>query len=131
MHMSVAYGTRRDASWQLQPFCADRARVRPQGKACQMISRLVGEKLQIGCPGLATAIATVYPRVQHQRYWMHKMRSILGHVHSTHAAHGLLHQRTASNASSALFCTCGLASPLLIFAFVFSNSYSRMLTGNL
>jgi len=30
-----------------------------------------------GCAGLAAAIRTVYPRVRHQRCWVHKMRNIL------------------------------------------------------
>ena len=30
-----------------------------------------------GCAGLAAAILTVYPRVRHQRCWVHKMRNIL------------------------------------------------------
>ena len=33
-----------------------------------------------GCPGLAAAIPTVYPRVRHQRCWVHKMRNILEKV---------------------------------------------------
>ncbi len=33
-----------------------------------------------GCPGLAAAIQTVYPRVKHQRCWVHKMRNILEKV---------------------------------------------------
>ena len=33
-----------------------------------------------GCPGLAAAISTVYPRVRHQRCWVHKMRNILEKV---------------------------------------------------
>ncbi|HEX9112388.1 MAG TPA: transposase, partial [Terriglobales bacterium] len=33
-----------------------------------------------GCPGLAAAIPTVYPRVRHQRCWVHKMRNILDQV---------------------------------------------------
>lgn len=33
-----------------------------------------------GCAGLAAAIPTVYPRVLHQRCWVHKMRNILEHV---------------------------------------------------
>ena len=33
-----------------------------------------------GCPRLAAAIATVYPRGRHQRCWMHKMRNILEKV---------------------------------------------------
>jgi putative transposase len=45
---------------------------------------LKGDKLQLividGCPGLAAAIQTVYPRVAHQRCWVHKMRNILDKV---------------------------------------------------
>ena len=41
---------------------------------------LRGKHLQLiitdGCPGLAGAIQTVYPRVLHQRCWVHKMRNI-------------------------------------------------------
>lgn len=33
-----------------------------------------------GCKGLAAALQTVYPRVQHQRCWVHKMRNILESV---------------------------------------------------
>ena len=33
-----------------------------------------------GCAGLAAAIQTVYPRVPHQRCWVHKMRNILEKV---------------------------------------------------
>jgi transposase-like protein len=45
---------------------------------------LRGENLLLivtdGCAGLAAAIPTVYPRVLHQRCWVHKMRNILEHV---------------------------------------------------
>jgi putative transposase len=45
---------------------------------------LKGDKLLLivtdGCPGLAAAIQTVYPRVAHQRCWVHKMRNILDKV---------------------------------------------------
>jgi transposase-like protein len=27
-----------------------------------------------GCPGLAAAIETIYPRAHHQRYWVHNLR---------------------------------------------------------
>lgn len=41
---------------------------------------LRGKHLQLiitdGCPGLAGAIQTVYPRVLQQRCWVHKMRNI-------------------------------------------------------
>ena len=43
---------------------------------------LRGKHLQLiitdGCPGLAGAIQTVYPRVLHQRCWVQKMRSCAG-----------------------------------------------------
>jgi transposase-like protein len=45
---------------------------------------LRGKNLQLvisdGCPGLARALETVYPRVRHQRCWVHKMRNILEKV---------------------------------------------------
>ena len=45
---------------------------------------LEGNQLQLivtdGCPGLAAAIQTVYPRVLHQRCWVHQMRNILEKV---------------------------------------------------
>jgi len=45
---------------------------------------LEGRNLQLivtdGCPGLAAAIPTVYPRARHQRCWVHKMRNILEKV---------------------------------------------------
>jgi putative transposase len=45
---------------------------------------LEGKNLQLivtdGCPGLAAAIPTVYPRALHQRCWVHKMRNILEKV---------------------------------------------------
>jgi transposase-like protein len=34
-----------------------------------------------GCAGLAAAIQTVYPRVPHQRRWVHKMRNLCEAVH--------------------------------------------------
>jgi transposase-like protein len=33
-----------------------------------------------GCAGLAAALQTVYPRVGHQRCWVHKLRNLLGAV---------------------------------------------------
>jgi len=45
---------------------------------------LEGQNLELivtdGCPGLAAAIQTVYPRALHQRCWVHKMRNILEKV---------------------------------------------------
>jgi len=45
---------------------------------------LSGQSLELivtdGCPGLAAALQTVYPRVAHQRCWVHKMRNIVARV---------------------------------------------------
>src|SRR5262249_22295580 len=42
---------------------------------------LQGQKLKLivtdGCPGLRAALQTVYPRVPHQRCWVHKMRNLV------------------------------------------------------
>ena len=87
VHMLVAYGIRKDGSRQLLAF------LRSSGKSQQAWEGLLndlyrrgleGKKLALivtdGCPGLAAAIATVYPRVLHQRCWVHKMRNILEKV---------------------------------------------------
>ena len=67
--------------------CAARAKARRTGKAClkDLYRRgLGGRALRLiitdGCAGLAAAIRTVYPRVRHQRCWVHKMRNILEKV---------------------------------------------------
>jgi len=40
-----------------------------------------GRQLQLivtdGCAGLATSLQTIYPRVAHQRCWVHKLRNLL------------------------------------------------------
>ncbi len=66
------------------PFCAARARAKAdwEGLLQDLYRRgLEGKNLQLiltdGCAGLAAAIRTVYPRVRHQRCWVHKMRNIL------------------------------------------------------
>src|SRR5215471_3097191 len=67
-------------------FCAAREKASLPGKDCSILYRrgLQGENLLLivtdGCPGLAAAIETVYPRVLHQRCWVHKMRNILDKV---------------------------------------------------
>jgi transposase-like protein len=87
VQMLVAYGVRADGSRQLLAF------LRTQGESqaawegfLQDLYRrgLEGKKLLLivtdGCPGLAAALQTVYPRVPHQRCWVHKMRNILEKV---------------------------------------------------
>lgn len=54
VQMLEAYGVRQDGR---------------RGKHLQLI-------ITDGCPGLAGAIQTVYPRMLHQRCWVHKMRKI-------------------------------------------------------
>ena len=53
---------------------------------------LRGKNLQMvitdGCPGLARALETVYPRALHQRCWVHKMRNILEKVRRRDEAEG-------------------------------------------
>src|SRR6266566_6981714 len=84
VQMLVAYGIRRDGSRHLLAF------LRSQGESqadwetlLQDLYRrgLEGQALGLiltdGCAGLAAAIRTVYPRVRHQRCWVHKMRNIL------------------------------------------------------
>lgn len=83
VQMLVAYGVRADGTRQLLSF------MRSQGESQQAWEGLLndlyqrgikGKHLQLiitdGCPGLAAAIQTVYPRVLHQRCWVHKMRNL-------------------------------------------------------
>jgi transposase-like protein len=87
VQMLVAYGVRGDGRRQLLAF------LRTQGESqaawegfLQDLYRrgLTGRNLLLivtdGCAGLAAALQTVYPRVAHQRCWVHKMRNILEKV---------------------------------------------------
>jgi len=83
----VAYGVRPNGERQLLAF--GRAKSESQagweGLLNDLYQRgLRGQKLQLvitdGCPGLARALETVYPRARHQRCWVHKMRNILEKV---------------------------------------------------
>lgn len=87
VQMLVAYGVRRDGQRQLLAFLRSQGESQSawEGLLGDLYRRgLHGEKLQLiltdGCAGLAAAIQTVYPRVLHQRCWVHKMRNILEHV---------------------------------------------------
>jgi len=80
----VAYGIRRDGSRHLLAFLRSQGESQADGEALlQDLYRrgLEGQALGLiltdGCAGLAAAIRTVYPRVRHQRCWVHKMRNIL------------------------------------------------------
>lgn len=87
VQMLVAYGVRRDGRRQLLAFLRSQGESQSawEGLLGDLYRRgLQGEKLELiltdGCAGLAAAIQTVYPRVPHQRCWVHKMRNILEHV---------------------------------------------------
>jgi len=87
VHMLVAYGVRRDGTRQLLAFVHSQGESQAEweGLLQDLYQRgLQGRQLGLivtdGCPGLATAIQTVYPRVRHQRCWVHKMRNILERV---------------------------------------------------
>jgi len=87
VQMLVAYGVRANGSRQLLAFLRSEGESQQawEGLLNDLYGRgLVGKKLALivtdGCPGLAAAIQTVYPRVLHQRCWVHKMRNILEKV---------------------------------------------------
>jgi putative transposase len=83
----VAYGIRRNGQRELLAFTRAKGESQAgwEGLLNDLWQRgLRGQHLQLvitdGCPGLARALETVYPRVRHQRCWVHKMRNILGKV---------------------------------------------------
>lgn len=87
VQMLVAYGVRRDGTRQLLGFLRTRGESQSHWEALlnDLYRRgLKGDELLLivtdGCPGLAAAIQTVYPRAAHQRCWVHKMRNILEKV---------------------------------------------------
>jgi len=87
VQMLVAYGVRANGSRQLLAFLrsSGESQAAWEGFLQDLYRRgLEGKKLLLilsdGCPGLAAALQTVYPRVPHQRCWVHKMRNILEKV---------------------------------------------------
>ncbi len=87
VHMLLAYGVRRDGARHLLAFLRSQGESQAdwEGLLGDLYRRgLEGKQLGLivtdGCPGLAAAIPTVYPRVRHQRCWVHKMRNILEKV---------------------------------------------------
>jgi putative transposase len=87
VQLLVAYGVRADGSRQLLSFLRSQGESQSgwEGLLNDLHHRgLKGEQLALivtdGCPGLAAAIETVYPRAHHQRCWVHKMRNVLGAV---------------------------------------------------
>jgi len=90
VQMLVAYGVRRDGSRQLLAFLRSQGESQSdwEGLLQDLYRRgLEGKNLQLivtdGCPGLAAAIPTIYPRARHQRCWVHKMRNILEKVRNS------------------------------------------------
>ena len=87
VQMLVAYGVKQDGSRQLLAFLRSTGESQAawEGFLNHLYGRgLTGKRLLLivtdGCPGLAAALATVYPQVKHQRCWVHKMRNILEKV---------------------------------------------------
>jgi transposase-like protein len=84
VQMLVAYGIRQDGSRHLLAFLRSQGEGQADWEALlQDLYRrgLEGRSLPLiltdGGAGLAAAIRTVYPRVRHQRCWVHKMRNLL------------------------------------------------------
>jgi putative transposase len=83
----VAYGIARDGRRELLAFTRAKSESQAgwEGLLNDLFQRgLRGKNLHLvisdGCPGLARALETVYPRARHQRCWVHKMRNILENV---------------------------------------------------
>lgn len=87
VHMLVAYGVKQDGTRHLLAFLRSSGESQQawEGLLQDLYRRgLMGSRLKLivtdGCAGLAAAIEVVYPRVAHQRCWVHKMRNILEKV---------------------------------------------------
>jgi putative transposase len=87
VQMLVAYGVKADGTRQLLAFLRSSGESQQdwEGLLRDLQQRgITGRKLQMiitdGCPGLAAAIKTLYPRVRHQRCWVHKMRNLVNGV---------------------------------------------------
>jgi transposase-like protein len=87
VQLLVAYGIRADGTRQLLAFTRSQGESQAawEGLLQDLYRRgLQGEQLQLivtdGCAGLAAALQTVYPRVPHQRCWVHKLRNLLAPV---------------------------------------------------
>jgi transposase-like protein len=87
VQMLVAYGVGSDGRRRLLAFqrSPGESQLAWEGLLGDLYRRgLEGKQLKLivtdGCAGLAAALQTVYPRVAHQRCWVHKMRNILQSV---------------------------------------------------
>jgi len=84
VQLLVAYGQKADGRRQLLAFMrsSGESQAAWEGLLNDLYQRgFKGKNLRLivtdGCPGLATALQVVYPRVKHQRCWVHKMRNIM------------------------------------------------------
>jgi putative transposase len=84
VQLLVAYGVRADGSRPLLAFLRSpgESQAAWEGLLEDLYRRgLEGQKLKLivtdGCAGLMAALQTVYPRVPHQRCWVHKMRNLV------------------------------------------------------
>jgi putative transposase len=84
VQLLVAYGVRANGTRQLLAFTRSTGESQAawEGLLQDLYRRgLEGRGLQLivtdGCAGLAAALQTVYPRVAHQRCWVHKLRNLL------------------------------------------------------
>jgi putative transposase len=87
VQLLVVYGVRADGTRQLLAFTrsSGESQAAWEGLLQDLYRRgLEGRQLQLivtdGCPGLAAALQTMYPRVAHQRCWVHKLRNLLSAV---------------------------------------------------
>lgn len=87
VQLLVAYGVRQDGTRHLLGFTRSTGESQAawEGLVHDLYRRgLEGRHLQLivtdGCAGLAAALQTVYPRVAHQRCWVHKLRNLLSAV---------------------------------------------------
>lgn len=85
VQLLVAYGVRANGTRQLLAFTRSTGESQAawEGLLHDLYRRgLDRRQLQLivtdGCPGLAAALTTVYPRVAHQRCWVHTLRNLLG-----------------------------------------------------
>ena len=84
VNMLVAYGIKPDGTRQLLAFMRSQGESQTawEGFLENLYQRgLEGDDLRLivtdGCPGLAGALQQIYPRVAHQRCWVHKMRNLV------------------------------------------------------
>jgi putative transposase len=84
VQLLVAYGVRAEGSRQLLAFVRSQGESQAawEGLLEDLYRRgLAGQNLKLivtdGCAGLIAALQTVYPRVPHQRCWVHKMRNLV------------------------------------------------------